>query len=139
VTRPLARHLSTGDTLIRECVVANAESYYLVLILPQVRRGILDGSTSSRISVLADRGVYEPFFINAPRRVERRPLPLGFWRIYLLEYLSFWFPTRNRNSTGIPVPLPFFYVENLKGIPVPVKKTEGTGIPQVLLPLRTTT
>jgi hypothetical protein len=38
-----------------------------------------------------------------------------------------------------PVPLPFFYVENLKGIPVPVKKTEGTGIPQVLPSLHTST
>ncbi len=40
------------------------------LVLPQVRRGILDGSTS-RISVLADRGVYELFLINAPWSVER--------------------------------------------------------------------
>jgi hypothetical protein len=70
----------------------------ILLVLPQVRRGILDGSTC-------------PFGVLAT----------------------------DRNSTGIPVPLPFFYVEISRGIPVPVKKTERTGIPQVLLPLRTST
>jgi hypothetical protein len=44
----------------------------------------------------------------------------------------------DRNSTEIPVLLPLFCVEICKGIPVPVeKKTEGAGIPQVLLPLPT--
>ena len=42
----------------------------ILLVLPQVRRGILDGSTCP-FGVLAVRGVYEPFLINAPRSVER--------------------------------------------------------------------
>jgi len=50
-------------------------------------------------------GIYEPYLINAPRSVEsREALPLA----------------------GIPVPLTFFYVENLKGIPVPVEKNRGS-------------
>jgi len=40
------------------------------VVLPQVRRGILDGSTCP-FGVLAVRGVYEPFLINAPGSVER--------------------------------------------------------------------
>jgi len=42
----------------------------ILLVLPQVRCGILDGSTCP-FGVLAVRGVYEPFLINAPRGVSR--------------------------------------------------------------------
>jgi hypothetical protein len=90
----------------------------ILLVLPKVRRGISDRSTS-RISFLADRGVYEPYLIRATEC--REALPLGCWR----TYLSFWCPYKEQEFYWNSCSTSFFYVENLKGIPVPVEKNRG--------------
>jgi hypothetical protein len=99
----------------------------ILLVLPQVRRGILDGSTTSR-------GVYEPPVPHKRAAECREALPLGFWRledvlvllvslqgtgILLLEFLFHFFFLRKKFKRN-PCLL--------------LKKTEGAGIPQVLRP-----